>query len=554
MKKFSIQRTKNFRLNWIHIIILIIGFGPGIYARSFEESPFGFHPASIYLPGYNQNGFFDAENIGVRWHRPPVYAFWFMVQPDLGDSTLNFSFYDALYGSVPSSINILVNIAPQGHIDEGYCLPGSYLPVDSAKYVRFVKATVERYDGDGIYDMPGLVNPIRYWQVGNEPSATSPSGFAAIQRITYQAIKEVCPGCWVLIGGAFQPINPFGFVVDTEEYLEWFSIFYEPILEELDGKGVDIFDFHWYGQATGDYRKCGVIFDSLKSILTRHNFGEIPIWITEMGSYSGNPTEPQFGYQSEAQQAGDYLKRFIYPFSIGVEKIFPAFGLMEGFIHDDGYFDHTGLIYDGKGSNDLGLGVKKLGYFTYKLMTEKLAGYDWNRAQTLINGLDNIYAYKFTQVATGKPIYVVWWDWFDDSTYIEGDTIMVRLEIGDMDSIRITEAVPDAESGAELNENDYPDFFITRTKPVIDGKVTFTLRENPVFIEEFGAPLRGDANSDGKVTISDVVFVVNYLFKGGPAPNPLSIGDVNCDSSVNVSDVVYLVTYLFKGGPAPCSL
>ena len=66
--------------------------------------------------------------------------------------------------------------------------------------------------------------------------------------------------------------------------------------------------------------------------------------------------------------------------------------------------------------------------------------------------------------------------------------------------------------------------------------------------------LRGDANSDGKVTISDVVFVVNYLFKGGFPPSPLSVGDVNCDASVNVSDVVYLVNYLFKGGPAPCVL
>ena len=63
---------------------------------------------------------------------------------------------------------------------------------------------------------------------------------------------------------------------------------------------------------------------------------------------------------------------------------------------------------------------------------------------------------------------------------------------------------------------------------------------------------RGDANGDYKITVSDVVYIVNYLFKGGPAPNPFLTGDANCDGKVTISDVVYLVNYLFKGGPPPC--
>jgi hypothetical protein len=65
--------------------------------------------------------------------------------------------------------------------------------------------------------------------------------------------------------------------------------------------------------------------------------------------------------------------------------------------------------------------------------------------------------------------------------------------------------------------------------------------------------LRGDANSDYKTTVSDVVFLINYLFRAGPAPDPVYLGDVNCDDKVSVSDVVWLINYLFKGGPAPCS-
>jgi hypothetical protein len=64
--------------------------------------------------------------------------------------------------------------------------------------------------------------------------------------------------------------------------------------------------------------------------------------------------------------------------------------------------------------------------------------------------------------------------------------------------------------------------------------------------------LRGDANTDGAVSVSDVVYLISSLFKGGPAPDPSLAGDTNCDGEVTVSDVVYLINYLFKGGPAPC--
>ena len=61
----------------------------------------------------------------------------------------------------------------------------------------------------------------------------------------------------------------------------------------------------------------------------------------------------------------------------------------------------------------------------------------------------------------------------------------------------------------------------------------------------------GDANGDGVVNSADVVYLINYLFKGGPAPEPMAAGDPNDDCVINSADVVYLINYLFKGGPAP---
>jgi hypothetical protein len=61
----------------------------------------------------------------------------------------------------------------------------------------------------------------------------------------------------------------------------------------------------------------------------------------------------------------------------------------------------------------------------------------------------------------------------------------------------------------------------------------------------------GNANGDEKVSVSDVVYLINYLFKGGPAPVPIQAADANGDGKVTVSDAVYLINYLFKGGPPP---
>jgi|GEM_PF-1986467 len=62
---------------------------------------------------------------------------------------------------------------------------------------------------------------------------------------------------------------------------------------------------------------------------------------------------------------------------------------------------------------------------------------------------------------------------------------------------------------------------------------------------------RGDANGDDVVNVGDIVFLVSYLYKNGPAPDPIWVGDCNCDEVVNVGDIVFLVSYLYKGGPEP---
>jgi hypothetical protein len=63
--------------------------------------------------------------------------------------------------------------------------------------------------------------------------------------------------------------------------------------------------------------------------------------------------------------------------------------------------------------------------------------------------------------------------------------------------------------------------------------------------------IHGDVNMDDKIELGDVVYLITYLYKNGPAPDPLASGDVTCNGVVDLGDVVYLISYLYKGGPPP---
>jgi hypothetical protein len=62
---------------------------------------------------------------------------------------------------------------------------------------------------------------------------------------------------------------------------------------------------------------------------------------------------------------------------------------------------------------------------------------------------------------------------------------------------------------------------------------------------------RGDVNVDEIVNLGDVVYLIGYLYRGGPEPCPTEAGDVTRDGIVNLGDVVFLISYLYRGGPPP---
>jgi hypothetical protein len=85
---------------------------------------------------------------------------------------------------------------------------------------------------------------------------------------------------------------------------------------------------------------------------------------------------------------------------------------------------------------------------------------------------------------------------------------------------------------------DYPDY----PSLVADSTETYFL------IVNF---LRGDLDANNRYSLNDLSFLINYLYRGGPAPEVTETADINNDQSLNIVDVTYMINFLYHNGPQP---
>src|SRR5687768_4504206 len=74
------------------------------------------------------------------------------------------------------------------------------------------------------------------------------------------------------------------------------------------------------------------------------------------------------------------------------------------------------------------------------------------------------------------------------------------------------------------------------------------LLQNPTIENVFR---RGDADGNCGVDITDAVYVLNYLFSGGPNPPCLDAADPNDTGTIDITDGIFILNYLFLGTTAP---
>jgi DNA-binding transcriptional MerR regulator len=303
----------------------------------------------------------------------------------------------------------------------------------------------------------------------------TPENYALLLKTAYKAAKKANPECKIAIAGLGGKI----------EYYERILQYLHKIKDFPSEQYFDIFDFHIGGEAEQYKRSVsGVSISTIKELLKKYNYQNVPIWITEMSTYSDKPDciKKECKFQTETEHAESLLKRYIYSLAHGIGKVFWV-TLIENHNyagHPNGYYDNVGLINNP--DND-GQSHKKLAYYTYKKMVEVLEGSDWQDIQTIKeeeNDAYGLYLYRF--IKDGKPIYVGWYDCFDEQR-CSRMKINTKVEISTTaKEIKITEAVPKYNSGKEVK--DYTNAFNTEIKTVQNGKAIINLREVPVFVEE----------------------------------------------------------------------
>ena len=413
-------------------------------------SPFGAMEAGVGYVPIRKGGtpsFKEAAEMGVKWSRAAISDFTGDTEKDY-----NFEINDRIFKSANDAgiLNYVYNI------NVAQFARGNHTWMPKAElvnqYINWVKYVVEYYDGDGNNDMPDLKYPVKYWQIDNEPDVNlelsdTPSTYADLLKISYEAIKEADPDAKVLCGGISQ---------HQEFYYQVFEKYHPQ-------RYFDIFDYHYYGMVTGDYRNFEKGVNKIKAYFNEKGWPEVSIWSTEMGSYSGEP--PGLPFQSETQQAGDYVKRWVHGISVNVPVIFGAWWLKENWLDPfDSVFHHTGLIFNGQYGNDRGENVKKIGYYSYQVMAEKLEGLIFQEMTELA---DDAFSYRFLNTSTGKSTYVVWWDGYQEGTSksidfsgINGSTIRITDAITDYNGNRTTNLMNIQGGNVSLQLEAYHPLFI----------------------------------------------------------------------------------------------
>ena len=426
-----------------------------------EDSPFGVR--ELVNPLDEQD---EVKDLGIKWiqygslrgitwerYQELGEKFWEIPDTLYSEAEANGNYISFLViGSVPDPEN------PKIHD----------IPEDMDAYKEFIKKAAKRYPN------------VKVWEIDQELEnqwAEDLSTYALFLKETYKAIKEVNPNAEVAYAG----LSSWSEI--TEGLPEVLSEL-NKISDSAGDKYFDSISLKWSGMnEKSNYRQRDTGRTGIRSLeehtskikekLHEAGYANIPIWISATSHYDDAPTD-KAGFilplRTEKEQAIELLKRYVYPISLGLKRMIwitileysGSFGLPAG-----SYFDNVGLINNPKTD---GKDWKKLSYYTYKQMTEKLEGSDWDNIENIAEGRD-VYVYKF--IKNGKPIWVAWSD---------SGSGQVTINVGSINSVKITEAVPKYDSGQEVT--DYSNAFNTQTKTASNGQVTLTLKDTPIFIEE----------------------------------------------------------------------
>ena len=276
---------------------------------------------------------------GIAWHRDVQNLPWGLVETASGER--NFAITDTIVQSLDSrGLRYVGTVMPYA----GWELRAAGYPAttdsmctrlltedffyldyddrmdrfrDNGAWLRYLEAVVERYDGDGRDDMPGLTHGIQYWQIHNEPEGdhcglfrADVGAFVDLMRDAYGVVHASCPGCKVLNGGAAFPMwetRPVGG-----------STFWRDFAAMGGAQYVDVIAVHYNDGKTdgGSIAHFETQVQSMRALLGANK----PVWVTEFGVVVD--VGGQFTALSEKDAGAWFLRFYTAGLAAGVERFF----------------------------------------------------------------------------------------------------------------------------------------------------------------------------------------------------------------------------------------
>jgi len=361
-------------------------------------------------------------------------------------------------------------------------------------YLLWVKEVIERYDCDGIKDMPGLSKPVLHYELNSEVMNSpcfkgTPEEYVEMLKDAYVAIKQANPRAQLILSG----IN-FGDIFDDiplntitskriQEIRKKMPVeleFIEKTLSQTDS--YDFVEFHY----NRDYKG---IFGTIDFI---RRYSDKPIWagdttsapwIKSMHSGEFNPyfSDPEIGNRmynlimqnnSEAvkwirkKQSEYVVKKLVASIGAGLDGV-----IMETTID----WGKNSYNWAYQGLLDF---APRPAYYTYKQLIEKIGNYDSVERINLLGDVTEtngkgVWMYKFK--TPGKDTFVLWYDDLINGCPIcdkkeEVSAVVDLSKYLSTGNVKITYII-------EKEGQTEPETEVVSTKAI-------TVSESPIFVEE----------------------------------------------------------------------
>lgn len=214
-------------------------------------------------------------------------------------------------------------------IDFAYFDYATGLPEDWKAYKNFLRKTVERYDGDGVDDMPGLTTRVESWEIGNE--IEGPCGgdlgkaknYIQLLKKSYSVIKEADPDAVVTNAGALEIIGNDGNEIDDT------IAFWQKFFHQGGDEYLDVFNMHYNTERDGAHDSQAEWIAHLQFFTDLLESRDVPIWLTEFGTYSGVNSSSGLE-QTQDFQAAWYLRYVVRGMYYGVDRFYMDLSGAEG--------------------------------------------------------------------------------------------------------------------------------------------------------------------------------------------------------------------------------